>query len=428
MTNAQIIITSCNRRGLELEQMRDFLEGNGLQVFDEDWSVDRRSDLIFLSTCGFTQAAEDFGFETLHRINREKKPSAQVVMCGCIPEINPARVNAEFGGVTFSPQSYSKLDDIISAQKHFDSFKRPNLLRQKRVISDLRDDLKKGIQLITTFDGSFSGLQYLTRKLGNGVARRIIRGRYANIDSTNTFYIQIQEGCSMGCSYCSIKTAIGALRSKPLESILQDFRTGLELGYQEFQLVGDNAGSYGLDIGTSLHELLDELSRFEEEFRLDLTDIHPVYLNPISEAVIELGSKGRLARLYVPIQSGSSRILKLMKRGCDMDRVKDTLKTIKGAVPPGNHFWMGTSIIVGFPSETAEELQQTIDFCREVDFDWVWCHSFSARPETPAAGLNSQIEPDEILRRARSVKEELSSAQTLVTTAEDSGGSRTCQG
>ena len=428
MTNAQIIVTSCNRRGLELEQMREFLEGNGLHVADEDWSVDKRADLIFLSTCGFTKAAEDFGFETLHRINREKKPSAKVVLCGCIPEINPARVNAEFGGETFSPQSYSELDHIICAQKPFESFKRPNLMRQKRGISDLRDDFRKGVQLITAFDGSFSGLQYLTRKLGNGVARRIIRGRYANIDSTSTFYIQIQEGCSMGCSYCSIKTAIGRLRSKPIESILQDFRTGLELGYREFQFVGDNAGSYGLDIGTSLGVLLEEITEFDDDFRLDLTDIHPVYLGSISGAVIELGLQGRLARLYVPIQSGSSRILKLMKRGCDMESVKDTLKTIKGTVPPGSNFWMGTSIIVGFPSESPEELQQTIAYCKDVDFDWVWCHSFSARPETSAASLNNQIEPDEILRRARLVKEELSSAQTLVTTAEDNEGSRTCQG
>jgi len=427
MKTAQIVITSCSRRELELEQMRGYLQGNGLDLSDDDWSVDKTADLIFLSTCGFTKAAEDFGFETLHRINREKKPSAEVVLCGCIPEINPARVKAEFNGVTFSPQSYSRLDDIISAEKPFDDFRRPNLLRSKGIKSNLRDDLKKGIQLIQSYDGSFSGLQNLTRKLGNGVTRRIIRGRYANIESDKTFYIQIQEGCSMECSYCSIKTAIGKLRSKPLEYLLQDFRNGLQLGYKEFQLVGDNAGSYGLDIGTNLGELLGELSRFEDDFKLDLTDINPAYLNIISKAVIELGSKGRIARLYVPIQSGSSRILKLMKRGCDMERVKDTLKNIQSAIPSRDSFSLGTSIIVGFPSETPDELQQTIEFCKDVNFDWVWCHSFSARPDTPAANLDNQVGPDEILRRARLVKKEIS-AQTLVTTAEDISGSRTCQG
>jgi len=126
MRTAQIIITSCNRRELEIEHMRRFLRGNGHRVSDDDWSVDRSADLVFLSTCGFTQAAEDFGFETLHRINRQKAPSAEVVMCGCIPAINPRRVKNEFGGRTFTPQSYSALDGIIHATHSFHEFSRPN--------------------------------------------------------------------------------------------------------------------------------------------------------------------------------------------------------------------------------------------------------------------------------------------------------------
>jgi tRNA A37 methylthiotransferase MiaB len=427
MPTAQIVITSCSRRELELAQMRDFLRGNDFQVVDDDWSVDRAADWIFLSTCGFTQAAEDFGFETLQRINREKKPSASVVLCGCIPEINPARVQAEFDGQTFSPQSYSRLDEIISAKKPFESFRRPNHLEHKAFTPGLRDDLKKGIQLFQTYDGSFAGLQNLARRLGNGLTRRIIRGKYANLESRETFYIQIQEGCSMECSYCSIKTAIGKLRSLPMSIILDDFQRGLSLGYQQFQLVGDNAGSYGLDIGTNLGRLLSEIAELDGDFKLDLTDINPAYLPLIAEPTIKLASLGRLSRLYVPIQSGSPRILKLMKRGGDMEKVKTTLHQIRLAVPPGDSLRLGTSIIVGFPSETETELEQTIQLCKEMQFDWIWCHSFSARPETPVAGMDQQIAADEILRRARLVKKELST-HTLVTTAEDGSGSRTCQG
>ena len=118
-----------------------------------------------------------------------------MVVCGCIPEINPSRTKAEFKGVTFSPQSYSQLDTIISAQRPFGSFQRPNLLRHKFI--DLKDDFSKAMHLMRTFDGSFAGLQTLVRRLGNGITRRAIRGNYANIDSGKTFYIQIQEGCSM---------------------------------------------------------------------------------------------------------------------------------------------------------------------------------------------------------------------------------------
>lgn len=426
MKTAQVIVTSCSRRELELEQLRDFLRGNGYQVSDDDWAIDKKADLIFLSTCGFTGRAEDFGFETLHRIKREKKPDAGVVMCGCIPEINPARVKAEFNGHSFSPQSYSRVDAIISAQKPFDSFRRPNLLKHKAITSSLRDDFKKGIQLIKAFDGSFAGMQQLIRRVGSGVTRKVIRGSHANLKSSSTWYLQIQEGCSMECSYCSIRTAIGRLRSRPMDSILEDFRSGLAMGFRNFQLTGDNAGSYGLDCGTNMGVLLDAFCAFEDEFSLELTDINPVFLHTIQEPFARLASKGRINRLYVPIQSGSSRILKLMKRGCDMDKVGKMLIDMRNAVSR-NSFKMGTSIIVGFPSETNEELQQTISFCKKVNFDWVWCHSFSARPETPAAIMEGQIDPHEILTRANLVKKELS-AHSLVSTAEDDVGNRTCQG
>ena len=427
MDHAQIVVTSCSRRELELEQMREFLRGNGFCVSADSWSVDKNADVIFLSTCGFTEAAEDFGFETLHRINRDKKPSAQVVLCGCIPEINPARVSAEFGGPTFSPQSYDRLDDIVGATRPFHSFKRPNLLRRRGFQSNLTDDLQKGIQLLQTFDGSFAGLQNLTRRLGHAITRRLIRGNHANLENAKTYYIQIQEGCSMECSYCSIKTAIGRLRSRPIADVLQEFETGLQLGYREFQFVGDNAGSYGLDIGANLGVLLQQLVELNVDFRLDLTDINPAYLRIIAGPACELAARGKLARIYVPIQSASPRILKLMKRGGDMEVVKATLKQIRNAAPARSHLKLGTSIIVGFPSETEDDLQQTIAFCQEVRFDWVWCHSFSARPETPAATMSGQVDPAEILRRARRVEQALS-AHTSVTTADDSLGSRTCQG
>jgi tRNA A37 methylthiotransferase MiaB len=108
-----------------------------------------------------------------------------------------------------------------------------------------------------------------------------------------------------------------------------------------------------------------------------------------------------------------------------MDVVKEMLIEIKRSASP--EFKMGTSLIVGFPSETLDELEHTIQFCNEARFDWVWCHSFSARPETPAAILPGQIPAQEILRRAHLVRSRLGS-RSLVTTADDSAGSRNCQG
>ena len=274
MSKAQIILTSCSRRGLEAEQIKNYLRGNGYTLSEEDWQVDPEADIILLSTCGFTQPAEDFGFETLHRIQRGKKSSAQVILGGCIPPINPQRVVAEFDGPTFNPQTYTRLDDILHVQHPFQSFNRPNMLPAPSISQEVRHTA----EILKTFDGSLSGLEYISRRLNNGLRRRLIRNRYANLNSRHTFYIQIQEGCSMHCSYCAIRTAIGPLHSQPLDEVLDQFRDGLAQGFHHFQLVGDNAGSYGLDICTNMGRLLESILAIEGKFDLDLTDINPVYV------------------------------------------------------------------------------------------------------------------------------------------------------
>ena len=392
MNKAQVIVTSCSRRSLEIEQINRFLQGNGYALSNDNWNVDPIADLILLSTCGFTQAAEDFGFETLRRIQRDKKPEAHIVFGGCIPQINPARVSKEFDGPTFSPQSYSQLNKILRATRRFEEFERPNTFPALSL--SFIKDFRNGIEILKTFDGSLSGLGHISQRLSNGVRQRLIRTRYANLYNHKTFYIQIQEGCSMHCSYCVIRMAIGPLRSKPIEAVVSEFESGLNQGYRHFQLMGDNAGSYGLDIGINMGDLLKRILDTNKDFDLDPTDLNPVYLHLIFEPTKRLCAEKRVSSLYVPIQSGSRRILKLMGRDCDMDAVKRMLIDIKKSA--SSKFKMGTSLIVGFPSETVEELNETIAFCSQIEFDWVWCHSFSARPGTPAGILSGQIPADEI--------------------------------
>ncbi len=424
MLNAQIILTSCSRRGLEIEQLKSYLQGNGYHLLRDDWNVHPETDLILISTCGFTQAAEDFGFETLQRVQATKKANAQVVFGGCIPEINPQRVKREFDGPTFSPQSYSRLDQIIGAKHPIIEYRRPNTFGNHSGYS-LVTDARRAMEIIKTFDGSWSGLGYISQRLGSGVRQRVIRTKYANLENQRTFYIQIQEGCSMHCSYCAIRMAIGPLRSRPLEAIVEEIKSGISQGYQQIQLMGDNAGSYSLDIGTNMGKLLERIMEVDGDFVLDLTDINPVYLASMNETIKALCMQKKISRLYVPIQSASRRILKLMGRDCDIESVKRMLIEIKRLSP--RQFKMGTSLIAGFPSEEVSELNATIKFCEEVGFDWVWCHSFSARPETPAAALPGQLSAEEILRRSLFVKAQLGK-KSLVTTANDTAGNRTCQG
>jgi len=234
----------------------------------------------------------------------------------------------------------------------------------------------------------------------------------------------------MRCSYCAIRLAIGPLQSRPVEAIMAEFQAGLEQGFRHFQLMGDNAGSYGLDLGIDLGDLLERVLEIESDYSLDLTEINPVYLPLIADQVMHLLAEGKLRRLYIAVQSGSRRVLKSMNRDCDLDSVQRTLVAIRQAAPPD--FKLGTSLIVGFPSETLDELEATVQFCQQVGFDWVWCHSYSPRPGTPAADLPDQLRldqlpPEEVHHRARWVKAQLG-GRALVTTADYTAGNRTCQG
>jgi tRNA-2-methylthio-N6-dimethylallyladenosine synthase len=110
----------------------------------------------------------------------------------------------------------------------------------------------------------------------------------------------------------------------------------------------------------------------------------------------------RISSLYLPIQSGNDRVLTLMHRRYDMAKNKHMLREIRQVAPPG--FKLGTSVIVGFPSETEEEFQDTINLCNAVTFDWIWCHGFSSRPGTPAATMPDRYSEEQILERVNTFK------------------------
>ncbi len=422
MSKIQIIVTSCSRRSLEIEQMKDFFEGNGYDVADDNWNIDTNADYILLNTCAFTKAAEDFGIETLRKIQAKMKPTAKVIVCGCMPEINKERLQEEFDGEFFGPRSYESLNEIFKPGRKFQEFKRPNIIK-KSLLCKIRDDIDKTADTLKTFDGSISGLIYIAKQLSNGISKRLIQ-KIANIESSKIFYIQIQEGCPMHCTYCVIRLAIGSLKSRRIHEIMEEFRHGLELGYKNFQLLGDCAGAYGLDIGVNLGTLLNEFIKTDAEFKLDITDISPQYLQLIKEPLIKLCQMNKISSFYIPIQSGSSRILELMNRLCDVTKLKKDLIDIRNS---SDKFAFGTSVIVGFPSESILELEETIAMCNDVGFNWVWCHSFSARPETEAAVMPYQIEDNEILKRSEYFKSVLKE-KVLVTNAQDTAGSKTCQG
>ena len=417
MAKVQIIETSCNRRELEIEQVKNYFSGNGYVIAEEDYNVDRSADVIILSTCGFTQAAEDFGLKTLKTIENEKKPGARIIVGGCLPKINKTILE---GYDTFDPRSYELLDSFFDMKHKFNEFIRPNTIKYLQFSKKYREHGVMSTDIerldvagkITSIENS-KAVEEITK---------IVRDK-----SPSTFRIQCMLGCACKCTYCAIKFAIGSIKSLPPETILDNIKNGIKGNFTNILLEGDSLGSYGYDIGTDLGQLLDSIIVVikDEPVQISIPDISPLFLDKCVDQIIKLSKMEKLFNFYTPVQSGSQRILDMMRRGYKIDKVKGLIYKIKSSCPD---LKCGTSLIVGFPSETEDDFQKTLEVCKELKFDYIYCHSYSDRNGTEASILPNKISDDIILRRARNLKSELNSVTPFITIAEDTAGNLTCQG
>jgi MiaB/RimO family radical SAM methylthiotransferase len=417
MAKVQIIETSCNRRELELEQVKNYFYANGYEISKKDFDTDTEADVILLSTCGFTQAAEDFALKTIKRIEKEMKPGTDIYIGGCLPKINKEVL---VGYQTFDPRNYEVLDKYFEMEKKFSQFKRPNTISNFQVHPKFREH-----GIMSTKDAKLDEIGKQTSRENLDTVEEITN--IVREKSNSTFRIQCMLGCACKCTYCAIKFAIGPIKSRPPNEILCEIKQGIEKGYSDILLEGDSLGSYGLDIETDLGKLLDEVIYLikDNSVRISIPDVSPLYLDKCNTQIIKLAKMGKLFNFYTPIQSGSQKILDMMKRGYKIDKAKNIIKAIKYACP---ELKCGTSLIVGFPGETEEDLNETINICKELRFDYIYCHSYSDRKGTEADKLPNKIPEDIILQRARALKTKLKSITSLITIAEDTAGNLTCQG
>ena len=362
MPRVQIIEKSCHREGTKVERLRDFFRGNGYVISRthhdldptnkyafpmEELQIDGDADLYVLTTCGFTQSIEDGDFDALAKIRKYKRPDAKIILGGCLTKIDPERVAAEFGGPTFDMDDYAKINQLVDASVPLESFPEP-----------------------------------------------------ASMPNTDRFFITIQEGCSSRCSYCSIwKT--GNNRSRPLAEIMGKFHHALREGQRRVYLIGENAGSYGLDLTPrlSLRHLLQQFVEVDEDFKLVIEDVNPMYVEKNFAPLLELCKQGKVELFHSPIQSGSSRILRMMRRMPAMDSFLTCIQQLRAT---SEELVLSSAVIVGFPSETRDELEKSVQFCNDAGYDTVACHMFSQRPGNPSNNMPDQISPEEkVWRYAR---------------------------
>jgi len=308
---------------------------------------------------------------------------------GCLPVTASARLKEVFKGRFFSTKDLSNIDELFSDFKI--RFSNVADVNQAQLTLCEQPDL-----LLPNNESIRRKLEYKLCGLLYRIKKTFTMRRHA--------YLRISSGCLGNCSYCAIRKAVGTLRSKSLQDCLAEYKNLLYSGYRDITLFGDDTGAYGSDINSSFTELLDKMSEADKglKVKLFILNINPHWAIKFKEALIKLIIEGKIASLICPIQSGSERILKLMNRYSNIKEIEEALIEFKQANPKLS---LESHIIVGFPTETEEDFNKSLDVIRRVNFDSLAPFVYGEREGTPSSRMEGRLNEETIKRRTRVIYE-----------------------
>ena len=214
--------------------------------------------------------------------------------------------------------------------------------------------------------------------------------------------IEIANGCMSECTFCQTKLAKGDLNSYRIGDIVRQVKRELADGCREIWLSSTDNGCYGLDIGEDLSSLIDQVIQIPEDFRIRIGMMNPMFMPRIRDNLLKSFENDKVFRfLHVPVQSGSNEVLNNMKRGHTVETFKNVVRKFRTKF---DSFTISTDIIVGYPTETYENFEETIELLEETRPDIVNLSRYSQRPGTVAADM-AQVDTAEIKRRSKQVTE-----------------------
>jgi len=375
-----IITNGCPENRIDCARMQAFLSDNSHIIIDDY----KDADVIVFNACGLTEDSQDDSIKIIRFIQANKQPSAELVVCGCLPKINMPRLRQVHQGFTFE-HDLEELAEVIETQTSAEDTYANNLAPridtaaiQRRRIPNLR---------------KVTSLMSIRERLTTPYYSRL--EQTINVFRPGSFCIKVSTGCLNACSYCAVRISRGRLRSKPIDRVMEEFEQGLAMGYTEFALLGTDVGAYGRDQGVTLTDLLREMVENPGDYTIRLRNIQPKFLIEMMPELQEILGSGKIPYLSSAAQSGSDRILGLMRRGYRIEDFERAILTLKSQFPA---LQIRTQIMVGFPGETEDEFQDTLRLLDEVNFDFVEVYTFQPRPGTEAARMKDQI-PQKVARR-----------------------------
>jgi tRNA-2-methylthio-N6-dimethylallyladenosine synthase len=313
------------------------------------------ADLVLYNTCSIRDKAEQKVFNRLNDYKKLEKQGKKFAVIGCVAQQEGEKIfdRAPYVSLVAGSASYRNLPQMLV-----------QLEAGNRRVTGLDDR-----QTDETFDTEFTARSNQHRG-----------------------YITIIEGCDKFCAYCVVPYTRGKERSRTSDSVLAEARRMADAGFTDIQLLGQNVNSYKDPSGKkSFAELLAAVGEIPGVRRVRFTTSHPRdFTKDIVDAID--GVPTLCDHVHLPVQSGSSRVLKAMLRQYTRDMYLEKISWIKSAK---RDISMTTDMIVGFPGETDAEFAETIDLCKEVGFDAIFSFKYSARPNTPALSMADSI-PEEV--------------------------------
>jgi threonylcarbamoyladenosine tRNA methylthiotransferase MtaB len=370
---------------------RDFL-ANGLAVVEEH----ARADIVVLNTCTVTAAADTQARDAVRKIHRAN-PGARVVVTGCYAQRAPEEI-ARLEGVDFVVGNSHQTEIarlVCTSLKPLagSSSETPSRSSGSAFVALAEIDCEP-------MTLARSPAKILTGDIFEQAAVQIAPAEFAESGRTRPI-LKIQDGCNNRCSYCVIPFVRGKSRSLPPDAVIAEIRKLVDAGAKEVVLSGINLGSYGRDL-TPRAELVKMVRRILDETNLERLRFSSIEPQDVTEDFIEfVASSERVApHFHVPLQSGSDRILRAMHRWYRSEHYAERIQRIRRHSPSAA---IGADVIVGFPGETDEEFQTTVDFVEHLPLTYLHVFSFSVRPGTAAAALpeRQQVAPALIRERAR---------------------------
>ncbi|NCU17127.1 tRNA (N6-isopentenyl adenosine(37)-C2)-methylthiotransferase MiaB [Pallidibacillus pasinlerensis] len=361
----------CQMNEHDTEVMAGIFEALGYEPTD----TTDDADVILLNTCAIRENAENKVFGELGHLKplKQEKPDLLLGVCGCMA------------------QEESVVNKILQTHQHVDMiFGTHNIHRLPFILEEAYMSKEMVVEVWS--------------KEGD-IIENLPKARMGKIKA----WVNIMYGCDKFCTYCIVPYTRGKERSRLPEDIIQEVRSLAAQGYQEITLLGQNVNAYGKDfkdLDYRFGDLLDDLRKIDIP-RIRFTTSYP---SDFDDHLIEvLAKRGNLVEhIHLPVQSGSSSMLKIMGRRYTRESYLELVRKIKAAIPD---VALTTDIIVGFPNETDEQFEETLSLYKEVGFDSAFTFIYSPREGTPAARMKDNVPMDvkkERLQRLNALVNELS--------------------